>query len=120
MSPGADLRGKNIAGAEVCWTATTDGVVDEGRGLDKWEASGVIPQHRSDVVELSFVRDQLGCPYHVEDGLQSFHNNVQGHLRKSLDMREWTNIFIRHKTSVQTRDEQLLPNSNKGRQPPPA
>ena len=34
----------------------------------------LIPQHRSDMVELSRVRDQPGCG--VEDGLQSSHANV--------------------------------------------
>ena len=34
----------------------------------------LIPQHRSDMVELPIVRYQPGC--RVEDGLQSSHDNV--------------------------------------------
>ena len=39
----------------------------------------LIPQPRSDVVELHFVRDQPGCS--VEDGLQSSYNSVCGALK---------------------------------------
>ena len=79
MSPGADLPDRIAGAAEVCRTSTVEGVVDEDRDLEvDMLAYGkpveLIPQHRSDVVELPFVRDQPGCC--IEDGLQSSHDNV--------------------------------------------
>ena len=40
----------------------------------------LIPQHGSDMVELTYlVQDQPGCG--VEDGLQSYHDNVYGTVK---------------------------------------
>ena len=41
----------------------------------------LIPQHRSDMVELLPVRDQPGCG--VEDRLQSSHDNVCGTVKNA-------------------------------------
>ena len=56
-----------------------EGVVDKDRNLEvdtltDGKPVELIPQHRSDVVELPPVRDQPGCS--VEDGLQSSYDNV--------------------------------------------
>ena len=55
------------------------GVVDKDCDLEiNTLANGkpveLIPQHKSDVIELFFVRDQPGC--RVEDGLQSSHDTM--------------------------------------------
>ena len=36
----------------------------------------LVPQHRTEMVKLPFVRDQPGCS--IQDGLQSSHDNVCG------------------------------------------
>ena len=60
-----------------------EGVADKNRDLEidtltNGKPVELIHQHRSDAVELSFVRDQPGC--RVEEGLQFSHNNVLGTL----------------------------------------
>ena len=84
MSPDAELRDKDTSGAEVCRTPTMEGVADKDRDLEidtltNGKPVALIPQHRSDAVELSFVRDWPGC--RVEEGLQFSHNNVLGTLK---------------------------------------
>ena len=84
FSPGADLRDRDTDVAEVCRTPIMEGVADENRDLEidtltNGKPVELIPKHRSDVVELSFVRDQPGCC--VEKGLQFSDNNVLGTLK---------------------------------------
>ena len=75
MSPGADFPNWIAGAAEVCWTSTVDGVVDEDCDLEldplaNGKPVEFVPQHRSDMVELPLVRDQPG----IEDRLQSSHD----------------------------------------------
>ena len=48
----------------------------------------LIPQHRSDMVELPPVRDQPGCS--IEDRLQSFHDNVCGTVKDTVTVIDMT------------------------------
>ena len=87
MNPGADLPDRITGAAEVCRTSTVEGVVDEDRNLEvdtltDGKPMELIPQHRSDMVELLFVRDQPGC--RIEDGLQSSYDNVCGTVKMLL------------------------------------
>ena len=87
VSPGVDLPDRITGAAEVCRISTVDGVIDEDRNLEvdmltDGKPIELIPQHRSDVVELPFVRDQPGCL--VENGLQSSHDNVCGTVKIQL------------------------------------
>ena len=81
MSSGADLPDRIAGAAEVSRTSTMDGVADEDRDLEfdslaNGKPVELVPQHRSDMVELPLVRDQQGSC--VEDRLKSSHNNVSG------------------------------------------
>ena len=87
VSPGADLSHRITGAAEVCRTSTVEGVVDEDRNLEvdtltDGKPMELIPQHRSDVVELPFVRDQPGCS--IKDGLKSSHDNVCGTVKNTV------------------------------------
>ena len=64
-----------------------DGVADEDRDLEfDLLANGkpveLVPQHRSDMVELPLVRDQPAS--HFEDRLKSSHNNVCGTVKNAV------------------------------------
>ena len=79
VSPGAYLPNRIAGAAEVCRTLTVESVVDKDRNLEvdtltDGKPVELIPQHRSDMVELPPVRDQPGCS--VEDGLQSSYDNI--------------------------------------------
>ena len=84
MSPDAELRDKDTGGAEVYRTPTMEGVADKDRDLEidtltNGKPVKLIPHHRSDAVELSFVRDWPG--FRVEEELQFSQNNVLGTLK---------------------------------------
>ena len=80
MNPGVDLPDRIADAAEVSRTSTMDGVADEDRDLEfdplaNGKPVELVPQHRSDMVELPLVRDQPGRG--VEDRLKSPHNNIR-------------------------------------------
>ena len=65
MSPGADLPDRIAGAAEVSRTLTVDGVADEDGDLEfdplaNGKPVELVPQHRSDMVELPLVRDKPG------------------------------------------------------------
>ena len=87
VGPGADLPDQIACAAEVCRTSTVEGVVDKDRNLEvdtltDGKPVELIPQHRSDMVELPPVRDQPGR--HVEDGLQSSYDNASGTVKDTV------------------------------------
>ena len=89
MSPGVDLPDRIAGAAEVSRTSTMDGVADEDRDLEidplaNGKPVGLVPQHRSDMVELPLVRDQPDS--RVEDRLKSPYNNVCGRLQQSYQL----------------------------------
>ena len=101
MSSGVDLPDRIAGAAEVSRTSTMDGVANENRDLEfdpltNGKPVELVPQHRSDMVELPLVWDQPGS--RVEDRLKSFHNNVCGTVKNAVRMdqcfcgirREWT------------------------------
>ena len=93
MSPGADLPDRIAGAAEVCRTSTMDGVADEDRDLEfdpltNGKPVELVPQHRSDMVELPLVRDQPGS--RVEDRLQSSHDNVCGTVKNTVAVVDTT------------------------------
>ena len=93
VSPGANLPDGIAGAAEVCRTSTVEGVVDEDRNLEvdplmDGKPVKLIPQHRSDVVELPPVRGQPGC--RVEDGLQSSYDNVCGTVNDTVAIIDTT------------------------------
>ena len=64
-----------------------EGVVDKDCNLEvdpltDGKPVELIPQNRSDMVKLPPVRDQPGC--RVEDGLQSFYDNVSGAVKDTV------------------------------------
>ena len=66
VGPSADLLDRIACAAEVCRTSTVEGVVDKDRNfevdpLTDGKPVELIPQHRSNMVELPPVRDQPGC-----------------------------------------------------------
>ena len=78
VSPGTHLPNRIAGAAEVCRTSTVEGVVDKDRNLEvdtltDGKPVELIPQHRSDMVELPPVRDKPGCS--IKDGLQSSYVN---------------------------------------------
>ena len=87
MSSGVDLPDRMAGAAEASRTTTMDGVADEDRDLEfdpltNGKPVELVPQHRSDMVELPLVRDQPGS--RVEDRLKSPHNNVCGTVKMLL------------------------------------
>ena len=93
MSPGADLSDRIASAAEVCRTLTMKGVVNKDCDLEVDRLTDgkpveLIPQHRSDMVELPPVRDQPGCG--VEDRLQSSHDNVCGTVKDTVTVIDTT------------------------------
>ena len=87
MSPGVDLPDRIAGAAEVSRTSTMDGIADEDRDLEfdplaNGKPVELVPQHRSDMVELPLVRDQPGSC--VEDRLKSPHNNACGTVKMLL------------------------------------
>ena len=70
-----------------------EGIVDEDRNLEvdtltDGKPMELIPQHRSDVVELPLVRDQPGS--RIEDRLQSSHDNVCGTVKGTVAIIDTT------------------------------
>ena len=93
VSPGADLSDGIASGAEVCRTTTMKGVVNKNCDLvvdtlTNGKPVELIPQHRSDMVELPPVRDQPGCG--VEDRLQSSRDNVCGTVEDTVTVIDTT------------------------------
>ena len=86
MNPGADLPNRIAVAAEVCRTLTVDGVADEDRDLEldplaNGKPVELVPQHRSDMVELPLVRDQPGS--RIEDRLHAvFSRQYLWHRKK--------------------------------------
>ena len=63
------------------------GTVDEDRDLEvdtptDGKPVELVPQYRSDVAELSLLRDQPGS--RLEDRLQSSHDNVCGTIKNTV------------------------------------
>ena len=70
-----------------------EGVVDKDRDLEvdtlmDGKPMKLIPQHRSDMVELPPVRDQPGS--RVEDRLKSPHNDVCGTVKNAVAVIDTT------------------------------
>ena len=93
VSPGAALSDRIASAAEVCRTSIMKGVVNKNCDLEvdtlmDGKPVELIPQHRSDMVELPPVRDQPGGG--VEDRLQSSHENVCGTLKDTVTIIDTT------------------------------
>ena len=74
MSPGSDLSDRIAGAAEVCQTSAMEGVVDGDRDLEvdtlmDGKPVELIPQHRSDMVELPLVQDQPGTALRTDCSL---------------------------------------------------
>ena len=68
MSPGADIPDRIAGAAEVCRTSTMNGVADEDRDLEfdplaNGKPVELVPQHRSDMVELPLVPRSAWQPH---------------------------------------------------------
>ena len=93
MSLGADLPDRIAGAAEVCQTSTMDCVADEDRDLEfnplaYGKPVELVPQHRSDMVELPLVRNQPGS--RIEDRLKSSHDNVRGTVKNTVAIVDTT------------------------------
>ena len=119
MSPGVDLPDRIAGAAEVSRTSTIDGVADEDRDLEFDQlANGkpvdLVPQHRSDMVELPLVRDQPGR--RVEDRLKSPRRVHGEKLRIRWYIRDrfsyWSIIYMRNRRGPSTLPSKILPRTD--------
>jgi hypothetical protein len=93
MRSGVNLPDRIAGAAEVSRTSTMYGVANKDSDLEfdpltNGKPVELVPQHRSDMVELPLVRDQPGS--RVEDRLKSSHNNVCGTVKNAVAVIDTT------------------------------